>query len=110
MAYKVFLFVPAFGGNISATTFMTTHMWQQVLSGKGIGAGISTLSFPDIGELRDMATTIWYDSMPDFTHLLFIDADMGFPAELVLDMLMFDEPLVGTIYPQRHLPRWSAGS
>jgi len=54
--------------------------------------------------------TIWYDTMPDTNYLLFIDADMGFPPDLITDMIMFDEPLVGTIYPQRKLPRSWAGS
>ena len=110
MAKDVFIFVPAFGQIITATTFLTTHGLRQALASKGIGGGISTLSFPDIAELRSMATTVWYDTMPNSTHLLFVDADMGFPPELVLDMLMFDEPLIGTIYPQRKLPLSWAGS
>lgn len=101
MAHKIFVVVPAFGGNIKAVTFLTTHHLQQVLASKGIGGGITTMSFPDIAELRSMFTTIWYDCMPDTSHLLFIDADMGFPPDMVLDMLMFDEPVIGTIYRQR---------
>lgn len=107
---KVFVFLPAFGQQITATTFLTTHALQQMLSSKGIGGGVSTLSFPDIAELREIATTIWYDTMPDVEHLLFIDADMGFPPEMVLDMLLLGEGLVGTIYPQRRLPISWAGS
>jgi len=106
----IFMFVPAFGQIISATTFLTTHAVRQMLMTKGIGGGISTLSFPDIAELRSMTTTIWYDSMPQSTHMLFIDADMGFPPELVLDMLLFDQPIVGTVYPQRKMPLSWAGS
>src|SRR6266446_8812891 len=101
MAHNIFIFVPAFGQTITTTTFLTTHALQQALGAKGIGGGVSSLSFPDIAELRQMALTIWYDTMPQCSHLLFIDADMGFPPDLVLDMVMFDEPLVGTIYRQR---------
>ena len=110
MAHKVFIFLPAFGGNISATTFLTTHSLQQAFAAKSIGGGISTLSFPDIAELRGMAVTVWYDAMPDVSHILFIDADMGFSPDLVFDMLLLDEPVVGTIYPQRKLPLSWAGS
>jgi hypothetical protein len=35
---------------------------------------------------------------------------MGFPPEMVMDMLLFDEPLVGCIYAQRKLPLSWAGS
>jgi hypothetical protein len=110
VAKDIFIFVPAFGQIISATTFLTTHGLRQHLATKGIGGGISTLSFPDIAELRSMAVTVWYDTMPNSTHILFIDADMGFPPELVSDMLILDEPLVGTVYPQRKLPLSWAGS
>lgn len=110
MAHNIFVFLPAFGQMISATTFLTTHALQQQFAAKGIGGGISSMSFPDIAELRAMATTIWYDTMPQSSHLLFIDADMGFPPEMVLDMLMFDEPIVGAIYAQRKLPISWAGS
>lgn len=110
MAHRVFIFIPAFGQTITATTFLTTHALQQSLLQKGIGGGVSTLSFPDIAELRSMATTIWFDTLKDHSHLLFIDADMGFTPDLVLDMLMFDEPIVGAIYPQRKLPLSWAGS
>lgn len=109
MAVKIFIAVPAFGQMVSATTFLTTHHLQQVLASKGIGGGISTLSFPDIAELRSMYATIFLDTM-DATHLLFIDADMGFHPDLVMDMLLLDEPLVGTVYPQRKLPQSWAGS
>lgn len=110
MAHNIFIFCPAFGQMITATTFLTTHALQQQFAARGIGGGISSMSFPDIAELRAMATTIWYDTMPHSTHLLFIDADMGFPPEMVLDMVMFDEPIVGAIYAQRKLPISWAGS
>jgi hypothetical protein len=107
---KVFMFVPGFGQIISAATFMTTHALQQAFAQKSIMGSVSTLSFPDIAELRSMATTIWYDTMPDVQYLLFIDSDMGFAPEMVLDMMHFDEPIVGAIYPQRNLPTSWAGS
>jgi hypothetical protein len=110
MAYKIFIFVPAFGQQVSLTTFLTTHAIQQHLASKCIQGGISGLSFPDIAELRAMAMTIWYDTMPDSTHLLFIDADMGLPPEMISDMILLDEPLVGTIYPKRILPIQWVGS
>lgn len=110
MATKIFAFIPAFGQMITATTFLTTHALQQHLAAKSIQGGISTLSFPDIAELRAMAMTIWYDTMPDSSHMLFIDADMGFPPEMVTDMLLLDEGVVGAIYPQRKLPLSWAGS
>ena len=38
-----------------------------------------------------------------YTHLLFIDADQGFRPDLILDMLVLDKPVVGTVYPARDI-------
>lgn len=38
---------------------------------------------------------------PRFTHLLFVDADMGFKPDLIARMLDFDQPVAGCIYPGR---------
>jgi hypothetical protein len=110
MPHKVFVAVPAYGQQITVATAMTSLGLVQAFAGKGVAAGFSMLSFPDIAELRGMFTTIWYDTMPDSTHLLFIDNDMAFDPNLVIDMLVFDEPVVGTIYRQRREPTSWAGS
>jgi hypothetical protein len=100
MSHKVLIFVPAFGNMLNTATFLATHALAQQFFSRGIAYGVAGHSFPDIAELREMAITIFHDST-DFSHLLFIDADMAFPPELVLEMLLFDEPVVGTIYRQR---------
>jgi hypothetical protein len=48
--------------------------------------------------------------MKDSTHLLFLDADVGFPPQVVLDMLAFNEPVVGGIYPKKAYPIDFVGS
>jgi hypothetical protein len=55
----------------------------------------------NIGLARDiLANRVLQDDR--FTHLLFVDSDMGFSPELVERMLGVEKPLVGTIAPQRH--------
>ena len=39
----------------------------------------------------------------DYTHLLFIDADVEFDVSLIQRMLEFDQPLVAAAYPMRSL-------
>jgi hypothetical protein len=41
--------------------------------------------------------------------LLFVDDDMGFKPDLILDMLTFNQPLVGAIYPVRGGTGWVGG-
>lgn len=110
MATSILTFVPAYNRQLTVDTFLTTHALNLALSSKGIGGSISSLSYPDIAELRNIALTIWYDTLPNFTHMLMLDADMAFDPQLVLDMLMFNEPLVSAICPKRTLPIQWAGS
>jgi hypothetical protein len=107
---KVFVFVPAFGRQITSTTFESTHELMSALTSKGITAHIATYSWPDIEELRNMVLSYWYDAMPDFTHMLFVDADVGFRSQMVLDMLLFNEAMVGGLYPKKTFPLDWAGS
>lgn len=39
----------------------------------------------------------------DHTHLLFVDADISFPASVVQRMISLDQPIVAGVYPQRSL-------
>ena len=58
------------------------------------------LSYPDISECRNVFLSTWYEQGQG-THLLFVDADMRFKPELVLDMLAFDKPFIGTFYRKK---------
>jgi hypothetical protein len=61
-----------------------------------------SLSYAEISEARNYLVTRFFDKT-DATHLLFVDADMGFPAKLVTDMLAIGKPVVGVIYPKRQI-------
>lgn len=110
MATNILVFIPAFRGSLTAATFLATHALSQACTMRGVGFAITTMSWPDIGDLRDMAITYFYDFAKEATHLLFIDDDMGFTPELIFDMLLFNQPVVGAMYPKRTLPLEFAGS
>lgn len=106
---NLFAFIPSYREQISGVTFDSTHMLASTLLSKGIGIAFGRYSWFDIAELRNIILSFWYDMMPDSTHLLFIDDDMGFPAQCVLDMLSFGEPVVGAMYRKKQLDYdWAA--
>lgn len=43
-------------------------------------------------------------SMPNATHLMFIDVDLGFEAESILRLLLNNKDVVGGLYPKKSLP------
>jgi hypothetical protein len=107
---NVFIWIPAFGRQISTTTFESTHALMSAFYQKGVQASIASFSWPDIDEARNCALSYWYDCCPESSHLLMVDADMGFHPNMVLDMLTFGEPLVGAIYPKKCFPIEWVGS
>ncbi|WP_233888775.1 hypothetical protein [Paraburkholderia flagellata] len=40
---------------------------------------------------------------PEYTHLLYLDTDMHFPAEAVLKLIAADRRIAGVAYPYRHV-------
>ena len=109
MAANILICIPAYGNLVSVATLNTTHALIQMFGSKGIRAGIAAFSYPEISEARNILLTGWYDGCPDATHLLFIDNDMGFPVNLIADMLIFDEPVIGTMCPKKTIPiQWAA--
>lgn len=56
---------------------------------------------------NQFATVVLLDK--SYTHLLFIDADMGFSPTLIAKMIELGKPVVGCVYPQRRFD-WDAMS
>jgi hypothetical protein len=61
-----------------------------------------SVSYAEVSEARNYLVTRFFDKT-DATHLLFIDADMGFPQRLVPDMVGIAKPVVGVIAPKRQM-------
>lgn len=108
---RIFNFIPSYRGMISAETFETTHFIAAECMRRGVGFFTSTYSWFDIAELRNCVLSYWYDAMPDSTHLLLIDDDNAFSAQMVFDMIAFDKPLVAGLYAKKTWPRqWAASA
>lgn len=106
---NILIAIPAYGNQVSVATLNTTHSLIQHFGSKAIGGGLAAFSYPDVSEARNILLTGWYDGCKDSTHLLFIDADMGFSPAVVMDMLMFNEPMVGAMYTKKTIPvQWAA--
>jgi len=97
----VLICVPAYGQTVAAQTMEAIYATCQYLTAQGIKNQLTWMSAADIVEVRNLMLTTWYDHYSSYSHLLFIDSDMGFKPELIRDMLMFNKPLIGTLYARR---------
>jgi hypothetical protein len=100
---SVMICLPAYGQSNAAQTTEALYTLAQFFGFNGIRNQLSWYSAADIVEVRNLFLTTWYDTQPQFSHLLFIDADMGFPPELIRDMIQFNKPLTGTFYARRQM-------
>ena len=56
-----------------------------------------------ITRARNCLFSDFMDSEENYTHLLFIDADIGFTSMDVMKLLKCDKPLVGATYPHKNI-------
>lgn len=97
----ILICVPAYGQTVAAQTMEAIYTTCQFLTAQGIKNQLTWMSAADIVEVRNLMLTTWYDHYSSYSHLLFIDSDMGFKPELIRDMLEFNKPLIGTLYARR---------
>jgi hypothetical protein len=62
----------------------------------------AAISYALVADARNFLLTHWFDNL-DTSHLLFVDADMGFEPELIFEMIALNKPVVGVIYPRRQI-------
>lgn len=105
----VLVCLPAGYQIVSAHTSGIIYSIGQMLTAAGIPSQLLWFAMTDIVEVRNVFVTKFYDQYPSASHLLFIDADMYFPPQLVARMIELDKPIVGTVYSRRELPRSPIG-
>lgn len=106
----ILICVPAMGQQMCAATAMSLYTTAQFLAAKNIHNKMMWYAAADIEDIRNLFITAWYDGHPEFSHMLFVDADMGFEPELIRDFLRFDKPLMGVLYAKRKMPASIVGT
>jgi hypothetical protein len=94
---------PCYGGNVTHLYMTSIMQLQKLCLVRGIPFQVQLLSGDAlITRARNSIVTQFLDNA-SATHLMFIDADIGFDAEAVFRMLDFDQDLVGGIYPAKNV-------
>ena len=103
--FKIFLGMPMYGGLLTEPTLHGLLELQAWTQAKNVGMRIQTMGNESlITRARNTIVSMMMDQT-DFvaTHLLFIDADIGFTWKNVERLLCADKDIACGIYPRKHL-------
>jgi hypothetical protein len=101
---KVLIATPAYGAVVTAayheSVLKTVSYFQREFP--GIEFENMLLSLSMITTARNIFASVVLND-PSYTHLLFIDSDMGFSPSLIARMLSLQKPITGIVAPLRKL-------
>ena len=103
--FKIFLGMPMYGGMLTEATLHGLLEIQNYTRNSGIKMRVQTIGNESlITRARNTLVSMMLDQT-DFaaTHLLFIDADIGFHWQNIERLLCADKDIVCGIYPRKHL-------
>ena len=98
--YKIFIGTPCYGGMITADYFKSCMQLVALAATKKIELQFGTIGNESlITRARNTLVQLFMDG--NYTHLLFVDADIAFNPESVIRMLEFDKDVVTGVYPRK---------
>lgn len=95
----LFVATPCYGGLVSQLYMQSVLGLVQLAGPAGFDATLALLGHDSLVTRSRNTLVARFLATPGATHLLFIDADIGFEAEQVVHMLRFDEDFVAGVYP-----------
>ena len=103
--FKIFLGMPMYGGLLSEATMHGLLQLQQWSYERGIGFRFQSMGNESlITRARNTIVSMMMEQQ-DYvaTHLLFIDADIGFSAQNIERLLCSEKDVACGVYPRKHI-------
>ena len=103
--FKIFLGMPMYGGLLSEATMHGLLQLQQWSYERGVGFRFQSMGNESlITRARNTIVSMMMDQQ-DYvaTHLLFIDADIGFSAQNVERLICSEKDVACGVYPRKHI-------
>ena len=107
LSKKLFIGTPCYGGMLTVPYFHSIIQFQNRAAEKGLLYNIYTLDKESLVTRARNRIAAEFLKMKDFTHLLFIDADIGFDAKIIFRLLESGKDIVSGIYPKKNI-NWEA--
>jgi len=101
------LCMPCYGGMLTESTFMSYIKWSNTCRQLGIDWTVETMTNESLISRARNTLVAKFLNTPESTHLVFIDADIGWEPWHLLLLMNHDRDVVGGLYPMKSLPvRW----
>jgi len=99
----LFVATPCYGGLVTQRYMQSICALLEYGNNNGLPVSVELLGYDSlITRGRNTLVTTFLDT-PSATHLMYIDADIGFTVDQVVRMLAFDKPLTAGAYPLKIL-------
>lgn len=107
LSQKLFIGTPCYGGMLTVPYFHSILQFQNMAAQKDLFYNIHTLDKESLVTRARNRIVAKFLNMKEFTHLLFIDADIGFDAKTVFRLLESGKEVVSAVYPKKNI-NWEA--
>lgn len=102
---QLFLAMPTYQGSVHSGCMLSLFKLTHILRDLGIQQSLRMLDGEMVARARNRLVADFLES--DCTHLLFIDSDITFEPEALIQMLLSNLSVVGGVYPKKQI-RWQA--
>ena len=104
---RVHICMPCYGGMLTEQTFMSYVKWGNTCRQLGIDWTVETMTNESLISRARNTLTAKFLNTPESTHLMFVDADIGWEPWHLLALLNRDVDVIGGLYPMKSLPvKW----
>jgi hypothetical protein len=104
---RVHICMPCYGGMLTESCFMSYIKWSNTCRQLGIDWTMETMTNESLISRARNTLTAKFLHNKESTHLMFIDADIGWEPWHLLVMLNAQKDVIGGLYPMKSLPvKW----
>jgi hypothetical protein len=104
---KCHIGMPCYGGMLTESTFMSFIKFANTARQLGVDWTLETMVNESLISRARNTLTAKFLHQQDSTHLMFIDADIGWEPWHLLALLNHDKDMIGGLYPMKTMPiKW----
>lgn len=104
---KLYVATPAYGCLVNTSYLASLLNLQIACARRGISVVFDIIGNESLVQRARCILAERFAKATDATHLLFIDADIGFGADAVMNMLDADKDVISCVYPKKNV-NWSS--